>query len=283
MHNQTKHLTQHAIDQYKQHLIHEEKSSGTVEKYLRDVTAFSHWLSDRPVTREAASAWKSHLSKQGYAPRTINSMVSALNGFFRLMRWDSCCVRFLKIQRQVFRDASRELSRAEYQKLVDTAFQRGNQRIGMAVETIGGTGIRVSELQYITVEAVEAGFARISLKGKVRVILIPRKLRRKLMNYARQRQITTGAIFLTRNGTSLSRRQIWAELKALGRQAGVEASKVFPHNLRHLFAKAFYQVSGDLVKLADVLGHSSMETTRIYLMSTGAEHMQQLEGLGLVS
>lgn len=283
MNNQTKYLTPSAIHQYEQHLIREEKSPATIEKYLRDVTAFSRWLCGRPVTRELASAWKGCLSKQGYAPRTINSMVSALNGFFRLQGWDDCCVKFLKIQRRVFRDASRELSRAEYQKLVDTAFQQGNQRLGMAVETIGGTGIRVSELQYITVEAVQAGFASVSLKGKVRVILLPKKLRSKLLQYAKNRTITSGAIFLTRNGTSLSRRQIWAELKALGKQAGVEASKVFPHNLRHLFAKAFYQVSGDLVKLADVLGHSSMETTRLYLMSTGAEHMQQLEGLGLVS
>lgn len=282
MNNHTKHLTPYTIDQYKQHLIREEKSPGTIEKYLRDVTSFSRWLSGRPITRELASAWKGHLSKQGYAPRTINSMVSALNGFFRLMGWDSLCVKFLKIQRQVFRDASKELSRAEYQKLVDTAFQRADKRLAMAVETIGGTGIRVSELMYITVEAVQTGFATVSLKGKVRIILLPRKLRRKLMNYAKKQQITSGEIFVTRNGTSLSRHQIWAELKALGKQAGVEASKIFPHNLRHLFAKVFYQVSGDLVKLADVLGHSSMETTRIYLMSTGAEHMQQLEGLGLV-
>lgn len=278
-----KQITQQAIEQYRQYLIREERSRGTIEKYIRDVQAFCQWLAGQSVSREVAAAWKDYLNGAGYAPRTINSMLSAVNGFFRLMKWENCCVKFLKIQRQIFRDASRELSRQDYQKMVDAAFEMGNQRLGMVVETIGGTGIRVSELQYITVEAVRTGFATVSLKGKIRVILLPEKLRKKLRNYAKKQKIVSGKIFLTRNGTGLSRRQVWAELKALAKRTGVKSSKVFPHNLRHLFAKTFYQASRDLVKLADVLGHSSIDTTRIYLISTGEEHMKQLDRLELVS
>lgn len=283
MNNQTKQLTPDRIKAYQSHLLREERSIGTIEKYMRDVRAFACWLQGREVSGEEASAWKEHLRETGYAPRTINSMLSALNGLFRLMKWESCCVRFLKIQRQLFRDPARELSRKDYKKLVDTAFEMGDERLGMVVETIGGTGIRVSELRYITVEAVRIGQARIFLKGKIRVILLPKKLCRKLKAYCQKQKIASGQIFVTRNKTALSRRQIWAELKALSEKAGVEASKVFPHNLRHLFAKTFYRASGDLVCLADVLGHSSIETTRIYLISTGAEHLRQLDGLGLIS
>lgn len=283
MNNENKQLTPDVIRAYQNHLLQEERSPGTIEKYMRDVRAFACWLKGREVSPEQTSAWKEHLRKAGYAPCTINSMLSALNGLFRLMKWDSCCVKFLKIQRQLFRDPARELSRKDYQKLVDTAFAMGKERLGMVVETIGGTGIRVSELGYITAEAVRLGQARIFLKGKIRVILLPKKLCKKLKTYCRKQTITSGPVFVTKNKTALSRRQIWAELKALSKRAGVEASKVFPHNLRHLFAKTFYRASGDLARLADVLGHSSIETTRIYLISTGAEHLRQLDGLGLVS
>lgn len=283
MNNQTKQLTPEVIKTYQIYLLQEERSTGTIEKYMRDVRAFACWLRGREVSGEQTSAWKEYLRKVGYAPRTINSMLSALNGLFRLMKWESCCVKFLKIQRQMFRDPARELSRKEYQKLVNTAFGMGKERLGMVAETMGGTGIRVSELGYITAEAVRLGQARIFLKGKIRVILLPEKLCKKLKAYCQKQKIASGPIFVTRNKTALSRRQIWAELKALSKKAGVEASKVFPHNLRHLFAKTFYRASRDLVRLADVLGHSSIETTRIYLISTGAEHLRQLDGLGLIS
>lgn len=276
-------ITKEIIDSYREYLFWEEKAAATIKKYVREVGIFADWLSGREVTKELASQWKEKLKNSGYVPRTVNAMLSAVNGFFSFMGWSDCRVKFLKIQRQMFRDESKDLDMEEYKKLVDTAYRLGKQRLGLVIETICGTGIRVSELEYITVEAVKAGKAEIQLKGKVRVILISGRLVRKLLDYAAEHKITAGQIFLTRSGKSLPRRQIWAELKKLGAAAGVEASKVFPHNLRHLFARTFYNSCGDIVKLADVLGHSSVDTTRIYLLSTGAEHMRQLDCLGLVS
>lgn len=276
-------ITREIIDGYRNYLYWEEKAAATIKKYVREVGIFAAWLSEREVTKELASQWKEELKNAGYDPRTVNAMLSAVNGFFSFMGWSDCRVKFIKIQRQMFRDASKDLDLEEYKRLVDTAYRLGKRRLGLVTETICGTGIRVSELAYITVDAVKAGKAEILLKGKVRVILISERLVRKLLDYAREQKIISGEIFLTRNGKSLSRRQIWAELKKLCAAAGVEDSKVFPHNLRHLFAKTFYQSCGDIVRLADVLGHSSIDTTRIYLLSTGAEHMRQLDCLGLVS
>lgn len=276
-------ITREIIDGYRNYLYWEEKAAATIKKYVREVGIFAAWLSEREVTKELASQWKEELKNAGYDPRTVNAMLSAVNGFFSFMGWNDCRVKFIKIQRQMFRDASKDLDLEEYKRLVDTAYRLGKRRLGLVAEMICGTGIRVSELAYITVDAVKAGKAEILLKGKVRVILISERLVRKLLDYAREQKIASGEIFLTRNGKSLSRRQIWAELKKLCAAAGVEDSKVFPHNLRHLFAKTFYQSCGDIVRLADVLGHSSIDTTRIYLLSTGAEHMRQLDCLGLVS
>ena len=276
-------ITREIIDGYRNYLYWEEKAAATIKKYVREVGIFAAWLSEREVTKELASQWKEELKSAGYDPRTVNAMLSAVNGFFSFMGWNDCRVKFIKIQRQMFRDASKDLDLEEYKRLVDTAYRLGKRRLGLVAETICGTGIRVSELAYITVDAVKAGKAEILLKGKVRVILISERLVRKLLDYAKEQKIASGEIFLTRNGKSLSRRQIWAELKKLCAAAGVEDSKVFPHNLRHLFAKTFYQSCGDIVRLADVLGHSSIDTTRIYLLSTGAEHMRQLDCLGLVS
>ena len=209
-------------------------------------------------------------------------MLAAVNAFFRFAGWEECRVRALRLQRRMFREPERELSREEYLRLLETARGRGQERLALLMETICATGIRVSEVRDITVEAVRAGRAEIALKGKIRTILLPGKLCRKLRKYAAARGIASGQVFLTRTGNSLSRKQIWAEMKALCQAAGVPASRVFPHNLRHLFARAFYRACRDVAKLADVLGHSSVETTRIYLLSTGAEHARYLEGLGLV-
>lgn len=275
-------LTAERIAAYGSWLRQEERAAGTLEKYLRDVSAFARWLAGGPVTKEAAAAWKACLLEQQYAPATVNSMLAALNGFFRFAGWDECRVKFLKVQRQVFRDPRRELTRAEYQRLLDTAEARGRHRLTLLLETIGGTGIRVSEVRSITVEAARLGRADIRLKGKIRTILIPGKLCRKLLKYAKKQKIASGEIFLTKSGRGVSRRQVWAEMKGLCEAAGVEPSKVFPHNLRHLFATAFYRACKDIVKLADVLGHSSIETTRIYLMTSGIEHAKYLDGLGLV-
>ena len=276
-------LSAERIAAYGQYLRTEERSSGTVEKYLRDVRAFAAWMGGVPVTKELAAGWKEHLHFQGYAPATINSMLAAINGLFHFLGWDGCRVKFLKVQRRLFRDAGRELTRPEYERLLAAARERGRERLALLMETICATGIRVSEVRYITVEAAQWGRAEISLKGKIRTILLPGKLCRKLLKYAKKHKTASGEIFLTKSGKSLSRRQIWAELKRLCKYAGVESSKVFPHNLRHLFATIFYRACKDIARLADVLGHSSIETTRIYLVTSGAEHARQLERLGLVS
>ena len=270
------------ITAFERYLRTEERSSGTIEKYLRDVRAFAVWLNGRIVTKETAG-WKEHLLDRHYAPVTINSMLAAINAFFRFVGWEDCRVKFLKIQRRMFREASRELSREEYDRLLSTAHTLGRDRLALLMETICASGIRVSEVRYITVEAARQGQTEIALKGKIRTILLPDKLCRKLLKYARHKKIASGEIFRTESGKSLGRRQIWAEMKQLCKYAGVAPSKVFPHNLRHLFATTFYRACRDISRLADVLGHSSIETTRIYLLITGSEQVKQMDQLGLVS
>ena len=276
-------LTAERIAAYGRYLKQEERTPATLEKYLRDVRAFALWLDGEAVTKEAVTGWKERLLVERRAPSTVNAALSALNGLFRFLGWEGYRARFVKVQRRLFRDPTRELSRTDYDRLIAAARELGRERLALVMETIGATGVRVSELRYLTVEAVQRGRAEISLKGKVRVILIPTKLARKLLKYAKKNKTVSGEIFLTGNDKSLSRRQIWAEMKRLCVQAGVEPSRVFPHNLRHLFATAYYRAYRDIAKLADVLGHSSIETTRIYLLTSGAEHQRQLDRLGLVS
>ena len=276
-------LTRELLITYRLHLRTEEHAPGTIEKYLRDLRALSLWLEERRLTKELAAEWKAHLLSAGYMPVTINSMLAALNTFLRFIGLEDCRVRALRVQRRLFQSEERELSRQEYQRLLDTARTLGRDRLALVMETICAAGIRVSEVRYITAEAVREGRTEIALKGKIRTILLPGKLCRKLEKYARQKKITSGELFLTRSGRPMSRKQIWAEMKGVCRAAGVAPSKVFPHNLRHLFARCFYRVSRDVAKLADVLGHSSIETTRIYLISTGAEHARTLDQLRLIS
>ena len=276
-------LTMNQFGLFQQHLAEEERELGTIEKYMREVKKFALWQGRRKVTKETVSEWKEQLRQSGYKPETVNGKLSAVNKFLSCMGWGECCVKYLKIQRRLFRSTGRELTKDEYMRLVETAQGLGKTRLALLIETICATGIRVSEVKYITAEALRAGRADISLKGKIRTVLLPGKLCRKLQKYAKKQKITSGEVFLTRSGKGISRRQIWAEMKALCKQARVAPSKVFPHNLRHLFARTFYRVSRDVAKLADVLGHSSIETTRIYLISTGAEHVRQLERLGLIS
>lgn len=271
------------LGEFKRQLEREERELGTIEKYMREVKKFALWQGRRKVTKETVSEWKEQLRQSGYKPETVNGKLSAVNKFLSCMGWGECCVKYLKIQRRLFRSTGRELTKDEYTRLVETAQGLGKTRLALLIETICATGIRVSEVKYITAEALRAGRADISLKGKIRTVLLPGKLCRKLQKYAKKQKITSGEVFLTRSGKGISRRQIWAEMKALCKQARVAPSKVFPHNLRHLFARTFYRVSRDVAKLADVLGHSSIETTRIYLISTGAEHVRQLERLGLIS
>ena len=276
-------ITGEQLRAFGQRLAWEEKSLSTIEKYLRDAAAFTAWLDGRAASKEAAGAWKAALMEAKLAPATINVKLAAVNRFFVFLGWPAFRVKPLRIQRQLFRDDSRELTRPEYLRLLETARTQGRERLALLLETICGTGIRVSEVRYVTVEAVRRGRAEISLKGKIRTILLPGKLCRKLLKYARKQKIASGEIFLTRSGKPINRKQIWAEMKALCKQVGVEPGKVFPHNLRHLFAQTFYHQTHDVVKLADVLGHSSLSTTRIYLISTGAEHRKELEKLQLVS
>ena len=272
---------QNTLSEFSAYLRGEGRSAGTVEKYLHDTNALLSWLDGAELTPETAVKWREHLLET-HAPVTVNSMLAALNSYCRFAGIP-VRVGFVKIQRKLFREQSRELTREEFDRLLETARSAGKTRLALLMETICASGIRVSEVKYITVEAARAGRANISLKGKVRTILLPNKLCRKLLKYAGKQKIASGEIFLTGSGKSLSRRQIWAEMKRLCKTAGVEESKVFPHNLRHLFAATFYKVSHDIARLADVLGHSSIETTRIYLLTTGKEHQQMLERMRLVS
>lgn len=275
-------FNENQLELFEQILKDEEKSIGTIENYMRHVRAFADWLDGRQITKQITADWKKRLIKSGYEPVTVNTMLASLNKFLKVMDLSEYKVRFLRIQRRLFRKADRELSRTEYDKLVQTAQTEKKTRLALILETLCATGIRVSEVKYITVQAAEAGRAEISLKGKVRVILMPNKLCRKLIKYAKKQKIASGEIFITGNGKSINRKQIWAEMKALAKSAGIQESKVFPHNLRHLFARTFYKASRDAAKLADVLGHSSIETTRIYLISTGEEHVKELDRLRLV-
>ncbi len=276
-------ITNQQIRQFKAYLRAEDRSQESIGIYFRDVQSLSDWLHDRPVTKPLTAEWKEHLRASGKAAVTVNGALAALHSFFAMLGWNECRVKYLKVQRRMFRDASRDLDRNEFSRLVVAARQGGNERLALLLETICSTGVRVSEVKYLTVESLRKGRADIALKGKIRTILIPGKLCKKLLRYAQKQKITRGEIFVTASGKGMGRRQIWGEMKNLCKAARVDESKVFPHNLRHLFARSYYQACKDIVQLADVLGHSSIDTTRIYLLTTGAEHSRQLDQLGLVS
>lgn len=276
-----KQIALYQLSDFARQLQEDERSPATIENYLRHIRAFAAWAGGQAVTKDLATQWKEHLISQ-YRPGTVNTMLVSLNRFFACLGWYDCQVKTLRIQRRLFREESKELTRAEYERLVSAAQASGRERLVLLLETICSTGIRVSEVKYITVEALKLGKAEISLKGKIRTILLPNKLCRRLLKYAKKQRTASGEVFLTRNGTSLSRKQIWAEMKSVCEKARVAASKVFPHNLRHLFARTFYKVCRDVARLADVLGHSSIETTRIYLISTGVEHAATINRLRLI-
>ncbi len=271
------------LAEYDRWLRQEERADATREKYLRSIRAFAAWLGSAAVTKDAVTEWKAHLVQQRQAPSTINTALAALNGLLRFLGWEDCRAKFLKVQRCIFRAPERELAHAEYARLLAAAKNSGDARLALLMESICATGIRVSEVKFLTVEAAQCGRAEVALKGKIRTILLPAKLCRKLLKYAKKQKIARGEIFLTTGGKGMDRRQIWSAMKRLCRKAGVAPSKVFPHNLRHLFATAYYRVYRDIVKLADMLGHSSIETTRIYLVESGAEHQRQLDRLGLIT
>ena len=273
-------ITNATIQSFHQYLIREEKSTATVEKYLRDVRAFVVYIGDESVTKEVMMAYKKYLQIKEYAVRSINSMLASLNSLLDFLGWPDCKVKSIKQQKQVYCAEEKELSKAEYMRLLDAAKRK--PQLQLVMQTICGTGIRVSELRYFTVEDVTHGEVVVNCKGKTRTILIPGKLRKLLLDYAKKEKIRSGVIFVTRNGKPLNRSSIWAQMKDLCKEAGVNPSKVFPHNLRKLFARTFYGIEKDIAKLADILGHSSIDTTHIYIMTTGTEHRRKIERLGLI-
>ena len=275
-------LTEKQIVAFAMYLQSEEKSENTCDKYIRDVRAFSTYFGTEEITKEMVISYKNKLLSGNYAARSINSMLASLNGFFSFLGWADLKVKSIKLQRQIYCPEEKELTKSEYMRLVNTAKQKGNERLNLLIQTICGTGIRVSELQYITVEAVKCNEAVVSLKGKTRSVFIVRELQKKLLRYAAEQKISSGAIFITRSGKPMSRTNIWREMKSLCVEAGVNPQKVFPHNLRHLFARTFYGIEKDIAKLADILGHSSINTTRIYIITTGNEHRQRMENMRLI-
>ena len=274
-------ITQEQLDAFRAALENEEKSAATLDKYGRDARYFAQWLGSQPLTHQAALQYKNDLLTR-FAASSVNSILAALNSFFRFIGREDCRVRQVRVQYQTYCPEDRELSVQEYAALVRTARQQGRVRIALLLQTICATGIRVSELSAITVEAAHKGVAVVRCKGKLRRVLLPSRLQSKLLRYARRRRIAYGPVFVTRTGQPLDRSNIWREMKSLCRDAGVESGKVFPHNLRHLFARSFYRLERDLAKLADLLGHSSINTTRIYVRTTSAEHRKYLEQMQLV-
>lgn len=275
-------MDEKSIQKFREYLISEEKSEATVKKYVRDVEAFYKiYEKEEDMTKEIALQYKSMIAGK-YQPASVNSMLASVNCYFRFMGWHDCAVKPLKMQRDIFCAEEKVLSREEYVQLLKTAMKKRKKRLALVMETICASGIRVSELMYVTVEAVMKGSVTVKCKGKSRRIFLPHKLCMKLKQYIKEMKIEKGSIFITKNGKPLDRSNIWAEMKALSREAGIDPEKVFPHNLRHLFATLYYSLEKDIAKLADILGHSSINTTRIYIRTSGTEHRRQLEQLSLI-
>lgn len=274
-------ITNQIINSFEKHLLENEKAGATIQKYMRDIRCFMDYAKEQSLDKMLLLNYKAML-EQNYAVRSANSMLAALNAFFRFQGWHDLCVKQFKVQKEAYCSEDRELTKAEYAALVRTAELKKNERLSLVVQTICGTGIRVSELHSITVEAVRRGEAVVSCKGKTRKIFIVKALQKKLLRYAIGQGITTGTLFVTKSGKPLDRSNIWRQMKDLCKQAGVAPQKVFPHNLRHLFARTFYGIEKDIAKLADILGHSNINTTRIYIITTGAEHQRRMENMRLI-
>lgn len=274
-------ITNGRINDFKIYLCDEERSKNTVDKYVRDVRMLKESLGGAALHKSDVLEYKQRLCKT-YSPASVNSMLSSINAFFLFMNWNDLKVKTLKIQRHIFADKSKELTKAEYERLLSAAKSERNERLYYLMQTIASTGLRVSEVKYVTCEAVRQGWAVINCKGKIRQVFLPDKLCKMLKSYIKSQNISKGAVFVSRNAKPLDRSNIWKMLKALCETAGVSKDKVFPHNFRHLFARTFYSLQNDIVRLADILGHSSVETTRIYTMESGTEHIRQLQRLGLL-
>ena len=269
------------MQEFEFHLRNEERSAATIEKYMRDIRFFASFVCDVEIDKQKVLDYKIKLGET-YAVASANSMIAAMNCFLRFCGWHDLCVKQFKMQREVYCSEEKELTRAEYVRLLEAANAKHNERLNLIIQTICGTGIRVSELQYITVEALHNGEAIVNCKGKNRRVFIVPELKKKLLHYVKEQGISTGTVFVTRSGNPVSRHSIWKDMKALCEQAHVSPSKVFPHNLRHLFARTFYGIEKDIAKLADILGHASINTTRIYIVTTGAEHKRKMEHMRLI-
>ena len=269
------------LEAFKMNMYLNEKSQNTINKYMHDIKLFCSYVENKVICKDLMIKFKEHLLTQ-YTVASANSMIAAINSFLRYLGWLDCCIKQFKVQRKVYCSDEKELTKEEYVKLVTTAKKKGNERLNLLLQTVCGTGIRVSELKYITVESVKKGEAEVSCKGKVRVIFIVKELKKKLLSYAAKQGIKSGEIFITKNGKSINRSNIWREMKNLCLEANVNPDKVFPHNLRHLFARTFYGIEKDIAKLADILGHSSIETTRIYIITTRTEHKKKMENMRLI-
>ncbi len=269
------------IEDFAARLREDERSAATVEKYCREAARFAAWLEGREVNQVLALEYKAQLA-ESRTPAGVNGAVAALNKLFSFLGLEGCRLKAVKQQRRIFRDEARELTEHEYRRLLAAARRRGNERLLLVMETVCSTGIRISELRFFTAESAKRGRVEVDNKGKRRTVFLPGKLQTLLLRYARKRGIAEGPVFVTRTGRPLDRSNIWSEMKGLCREAGVEPGKVFPHNLRHLFARTYYSLEKDIVRLADILGHASIETTRIYTMESGYTHRKQLERMRLV-
>ncbi|MEY8337594.1 tyrosine-type recombinase/integrase [Lachnospiraceae bacterium 62-35] len=274
-------ITDTTIKEFCFWLYENEKSPETIKKYTYCLLQLKKFLGEKGICKKEAIAWKNELEKQ-FSPATVNGALAALNSLCRYKGWEDCKIKFVRIRRRIFCSEQKELSREDYRRLIITAEQTGNERLALLLQTVCSTGIRISELSYITIEAVEKGMTQIDCKGTVRTIFLTEKLCRLLSIYAEKKGILSGMIFITRTGKALDRSNIWREMKKVGEMAGIKKEKVFPHNLRHLFARSYYNQEKDILRLADILGHSSINTTRIYTMESGKSHIRQLEQLGLL-
>lgn len=274
-------ITANMIEKFRNYLLNEEKSAVTVEKYIRDVKSFKKWVEDREIVKAEMLLYKEHLIEL-YAPASVNSILSSLNSFFGFNEWYDLRVKNVKVQRQMFVSADKELNKSEYERLLCAAKNKKNEKLYLIMQTICSTGIRVSELKFITVESVKSGQAQVKLKGKVRTVFLPDELIKLLKRYVGEQEIESGSVFVTRTGKPIDRHGIWKAMKELCESAGVKKEKVFPHNLRHLFARTYYSIQKDMARLADILGHSNVNTTRIYTIETGEIHRRQIQRLGLV-
>ena len=274
-------ITDEIVSKFKLYLYEEERSENTIEKYMRDIRFFRDWLGGGAVDKCTVLEYKKELCER-YAPKSVNSILSSLNALFVFMDWHELKVKTLKIQRQIFTDKGKELTKAEYERLLTAAKKKKNERLYYLIQTIGSTGLRVSELKYVTCEAIRSGQATINCKGKIRQVFLPKQLCRMLKSYTKAQNIKSGSVFVSRNGKTLDRSNIWKMLKDLCTDADVPKKKVFPHNFRHLFARTFYSLQKDIVRLADILGHSSVDTARIYTVESGEYHIKQIQKLGLL-